>query len=390
MACVVLAVVGYASGLLRMGANKADRIVGKARRWAFAAGIIALLVALVPPLDVLAEHSFAAHMVQHLMLMLIAPPLLVWGRPGVAWLWALPLAARQAVGRAWASVPALRTIGGWATRPLPVYVLSSLALWFWHLPAPYGWAMSNEVVHAAEHFCFLATALAFWSVVFEPYGRRRLTYGATLLFVATFGMQNGLLGGLLTFAGRALYEPYAHSVGIWGFTPLEDQQLAGLIMWIPASLIHLSTLSALFVAWMRGSELRAQLSRSSIPVSVVQCVLIAPVIAVVLTGCDSDARTALWQVADAHPRQGPALMQKYGCGACHSVPGVRGARGNVGPPLGNFGNRLYVAGMLRNNPDNLVKWIRTPQSVVPGNVMPDLGVSEQDARDIAAYLYTLR
>lgn len=87
--------------------------------------------------------------------------------------------------------------------------------------------------------------------------------------------------------------------------------------------------------------------------------------------------------------RGAALISWYGCGTCHSVPGVPGANALVGPPLDHFAQRGYVAGMLRNTPDNLIRWIRDPQKIVPGNAMPALGIDEHDARDIAAYLYTL-
>jgi cytochrome c len=97
-----------------------------------------------------------------------------------------------------------------------------------------------------------------------------------------------------------------------------------------------------------------------------------------------------WHVPDAHPDRAPALMLAHGCAACHTIPGVEGADGNVGPPLARFGTRITIAGMLPNQPGHLLHWLRDPQSVVPGNVMPDTGLSEQDARDIAAYLYTLR
>lgn len=97
-----------------------------------------------------------------------------------------------------------------------------------------------------------------------------------------------------------------------------------------------------------------------------------------------------WIVPGGDARRGAALIAQFGCGGCHTVPGVRGADGNVGPPLTRFGDRVYIAGMLRNRPAELVRWIRAPQSVVPGNVMPDMGITEPQARDIAAYLYTLR
>jgi cytochrome c len=89
------------------------------------------------------------------------------------------------------------------------------------------------------------------------------------------------------------------------------------------------------------------------------------------------------------PARGQQQIVQYGCGSCHVVPGVRGADGQVGPPLTDFGRRSYIAGMLPNNQANLQHWIRDPGSVVPGNAMPDLGVSAVDAQDIAAYLLSL-
>jgi cytochrome c len=96
-------------------------------------------------------------------------------------------------------------------------------------------------------------------------------------------------------------------------------------------------------------------------------------------------------VPGGRPEQGRlAMRQQYGCGACHVIPGVEGATGLVGPPLTHWSGRVYIAGNLANTPDNLVRWIRDPQGVEPGTAMPNLGVTEADARDIAAYLYTLR
>jgi cytochrome c2 len=102
------------------------------------------------------------------------------------------------------------------------------------------------------------------------------------------------------------------------------------------------------------------------------------------------AAEPVWAVPGGSAQRGAQRITQFGCAACHTIPGIKGAKGNVGPPLTRFGDRTYVAGMLRNTPPNLVRWIREPQAVVPGNAMPDMGVSEADARDIAAYLYTLR
>jgi len=114
-------------------------------------------------------------------------------------------------------------------------------------------------------------------------------------------------------------------------------------------------------------------------------------LAALLAACAGGAAAdPVWHVAGGDAGRGAKLIQAFGCAACHTVPGIRQAVGNVGPPLTRFGDRTYIAGMLRNNPQNLLRWIRDPQGVVPGNAMPNMGVTDAQARDIAAYLYTLR
>jgi cytochrome c len=115
-------------------------------------------------------------------------------------------------------------------------------------------------------------------------------------------------------------------------------------------------------------------------------------IAMVLAGCDGATDTGKYDVAatGGDPARGKVLIRSYSCGSCHTIPGVRGANGLVGPPLTSFGRRTFVAGQLPNTADNLVRWIKDPPAVVAGTAMPPLGVSEAQARDIAAYLYSLR
>jgi cytochrome c2 len=113
-------------------------------------------------------------------------------------------------------------------------------------------------------------------------------------------------------------------------------------------------------------------------------------VAIALNGWAAYAAEPAWAIPGGNAERGTQRIAQYGCPACHTIPGVRNANGNVGPPLARIGDRTYIAGMLRNTPANLVRWIREPQAVIPGNAMPNMGVSEADARDIAAYLYTLR
>lgn len=379
------AVGAYLIGMMRMDREQRRRILGRFRCAYFAGGIAALVVALVSPLDALAERLFSAHMTQHLLLLLVAPPLLVLGRPVIVWLWAFDAQERRTIGRTWMT---LRDVVQRLTRPLPVWLALSFVLWLWHLPGPYTWALQNKAMHVAEHASFFLASLAFWNLVIAPYGRRALSHGAALLYVASMAVQNGLLGALLTFAAHSLYPVHAAVTAFYGLTPLEDQQLAGVIMWVPASAIHLWTLGALFVVWLETPERRAL--KTALPSAALRCVWVVPLLAVWLAGCTGKASPPAAQAQGTNPQRGAALIQTYGCGVCHAVPGVRNAVGMVGPPFAELAQRGYVAGMLRNTPDNLVTWLRSPQSIVPGNAMPDMGVSEQDARDIAAYLYTLR
>jgi cytochrome c2 len=115
-------------------------------------------------------------------------------------------------------------------------------------------------------------------------------------------------------------------------------------------------------------------------------------VVVLLSACEPDQsqHILLPEIPAANSARGAQLIAADGCGGCHVIPGINNASGVVGPPLTNFGQRIYVAGMLRNTPDNLIAWIENPQSVVPGNAMPNMGIEQADAQDMAAYLYTLR
>ena len=114
-------------------------------------------------------------------------------------------------------------------------------------------------------------------------------------------------------------------------------------------------------------------------------------LSVTLSGCgQSTATAAAEQVVGGNARNGEHLIFTYGCGTCHVIPGIAGAVGTAGPPLRGFASRLYIAGVLENRPDNLVRWITSPQEITPGVDMPDLGITKDQARDMAAYLYTLQ
>ena len=109
-----------------------------------------------------------------------------------------------------------------------------------------------------------------------------------------------------------------------------------------------------------------------------------------LNACNQDAERAAAEMTGGNPSRGRAAISRYGCSTCHTVPGVSGANGLVGPPLSQIASRVYLAGRLQNTPDNMIEWIRNPKGVDEKTAMPNLGVTDYDARDITSYLYTLK
>lgn len=386
LASLGLASLWYAAGLLRIARRaRLDRVVRPSQIAAFAGGIAVLFLALVSPLDTMSDALFSAHMAQHLLLLLVAPPLLVWGRPALVGIWAFGPGTRKRIGRFWRRSG---LAGGlrWLMHPVPVWALFSGSFVFWHMPGPYQWAVGDELVHAFEHLSFVTTALMFWTIVVEPSGRRRIGHGAAMVFLGTTAVFSGLPGAVIFLSPRPLYPIHAAGTAAWGLSLMEDQQLAGVIMWIPGGFVYLAAIEWLFLRWLREAERRSSLA--------VRRAALAPVMALGLLALSAGGAPGIAQEANGgsggDPARGARLIGSYGCGACHVVPGIAGADGVVGPPLTLIGRRIYLAGMLRNTPDNMATWLEQPQRIVPGNAMPDMSVTPQDARDIAAYLDTLR
>lgn len=240
------------------------------RRWqlgAYIVGLVALAVALLSPLDALGSALLTGHMAQHLVLLVIAPPLLVLGAPDRLLLWALPPHWRRWLG-------GLSHRAGWRwtgrvlLNPATVFVLAVAALWSWHLPALYQLAIRHESVHIAEHLSFFLSALLFWWCVLPPLirpvanRRRRLAVAIPLVFA--IALQNGVLGALLTFSTQVWYPIYGPTVREWGMSPIEDQQLAGLLMWVPASVIYLVAALALVAALFQAEERAADRGRTRV------------------------------------------------------------------------------------------------------------------------------
>jgi putative membrane protein len=245
LACLAASAGGYALGVGRLWHHAGrGRGIGPGQVLGFASGWLALVVALVSPLDALGGVLFSAHMVQHETLMIVAAPLLVVGRPLAAWTWALPASWRSGVG-GFFHHPAWRRPWLWVTGPIAAWLLHALALWLWHIPRWFDAALASEPLHALQHFAFLFTALLFWWSVLGASTRK--DRGIALLSLFTTMVHTGALGALLTLSPVAWYSAYAASAPAWGLDSLEDQQLGGLIMWVPAGIVYVAC--GLAMAW---------------------------------------------------------------------------------------------------------------------------------------------
>jgi putative membrane protein len=220
----------------------------------FTAALVALGLALLSPLDALSNALAAAHMVQHLLLLLVAAPLLALSAPSSTILRGSPLAVRRASGRWRRRLGLTHTTLRPLRHPAAVWLLSVGVLWFWHAAAPYDAALDSDPLHLLEHASFLVTAVLFWHVVVGVRGAARVSNGLGVLLVFTMAMQSVFLSVLLTFARTPWYSGYATTTAPWGLDPLTDQQLAGVLMWIPAGGIYLLVALALLVSWIRATE----------------------------------------------------------------------------------------------------------------------------------------
>jgi putative membrane protein len=209
------------------------------RMGCYVAGWLTLAGALVSPVHHWGTGLFTIHMIEHELVMAMAAPLLVLGRPGAAMAWALPPFVRGRLG------PLLRRSGmraGWRslTRPLAATLSHGIAIWAWHV--------ANVALHRLQHVSFILTGLLFWWALVR---RRNAGIAAAHLFATM--LHTSILGAIVALAPHVLYRLQTVGAAQWGLTPLQDQQLAGLIMWIPAGAVYATAALLFFAAWVRRS-----------------------------------------------------------------------------------------------------------------------------------------
>ena len=218
----------------------------------FLLGDLVMLLALISPLDVLSDdYLFSAHMLQHMVLVLAVPPLLILGIP------------RQ-LAASIVKVPALGTVERALRNPLLAWTLGMAALWIWHLPRFYDATLASEPLHIFEHLTFLVTATIFWWPIMAPLEASRMSHGAAFAYLGGAMLLTGVLGILITFAPVGFYAAYLHpqdELGIldslrhsWGLTTEADQELGGLLMWVPGGLVYLCAIMAVLARWYRAPD----------------------------------------------------------------------------------------------------------------------------------------
>ena len=250
----------YLSGTLRLWRRAGiGRGIHAWQAVCFWTGWAILALALLSPLSPLSEHLFVAHMIEHEVMVTIAAPLLVVSRPIGAFLWAFPLSWRQALGR-FGHLAVTRACWLFLTGAAVATILHGMVLWVWHVPALFTAALASLPLHWLQHLAFFVTALLFWQSLMAARSRQGGD-GPALFWLFVTILHTGFLGILLALSPSPWIPRQTDLAAGFGLTPLEDQQLAGLVMWVPGGLIYTGVALALAARWIRSAGERARRSQ---------------------------------------------------------------------------------------------------------------------------------
>jgi cytochrome c oxidase assembly factor CtaG len=230
------------AGPLRRRFEGSSPVPRSQKAW-FLGGLLALFIALVSPLDTIGdEYLFSAHMIQHLILTLIVPPMLLVGTPG----WMLRPLIRPA---------AVKRLAVWLTMPVVAYTLFNLDFLIWHFPPLYDATLESEAIHIFEHLSFITLGVLNWWPVLSPLTELpALSKPAQILYLFLEAIPSSILGGIIVFAHSVLYPMYAEAPRMFGISAMTDQQISGFIMWMPGGMAYLLALSLVFFSWLSREE----------------------------------------------------------------------------------------------------------------------------------------
>jgi putative membrane protein len=246
---LALALIVYAVGWARLSARASARPSGAAL---FLSGWTVLTLALVSPLHEAGERSFTLHMIEHELIMLVATLLLAMSGSGGIMAWGLPRPLRQSLGGSWKSP--LQTLWKRLTEPVTATAVQAVVMWAWHAPILFDRALESFGWHIAQHASFFASSLLFWWAMLHPRGGQS-GYGVSAACLFATSLVGGALGALMSLSASPWYADYA-AMGMSGIglDPVDDQRLAGLIMWIPGGLVHGLAALVLFYRWLKSAE----------------------------------------------------------------------------------------------------------------------------------------
>lgn len=257
--CFTLAAAAsiYVRGWLRLRRHDSQRWSGL-RLAAFLGGLGAVYLALASPIEVFADLLLSVHMVQHMLLMMVAPPLVWLGNPLLPLLRGLPRVIRSGVALPILRAPLARDVFHALAHPLVAWPIFAGAVWIWHAPPSYQLALAEPTWHVIEHATFLAASLLFWYPVVQPYpSRPHWSRWLVLPYLVFADVQNTVLSAWLSFAAEPIYRHYTEVPGIGGWTPLADQQLAGVLMWVPGSVAFLLPVFVIGIRMLGGRSTMA-------------------------------------------------------------------------------------------------------------------------------------
>ena len=264
---LLLFAVVYTAGWQRLRA-KGSQLANGWRLLAYWTGIVIIALALLSPIETLSGQLFFMHMIQHLLLVMLAPPLLMLAEPMPALMWGLPGGARRHVGGALSALLREKSIARRALRaataPGVVWLLFVVFLVGWHDPLAYNATLRSNLVHDVEHLSFFITAMLYWWHVVgaAPRIHKRLSRTAQIVYVIAAIPPNMITGVVIAFAGQVIYRYYLAVPRVWGISALDDQILGGVIMWVPGSMMYMIAVLILTARWLQGEERKPPLPTS--------------------------------------------------------------------------------------------------------------------------------
>ena len=255
--CLGSLIALYLWGARRLASRSNLKSGVNIKKWAFGGSLVALLIALVSPVDVYSNDLFFVHMIQHLILVMVAAPLIRIANPIAEYLWGLPASIRRPIGTLLAKNGAIRAFLYGVTNPLVAWFLFAIVMWVWHIPDIYDKALGSKGIHNFEHLSmFLIGIIFWWPVLGSPVLFKQLTFPLRFLYLFLALMQNVILAAILTYTDTQIYQFYADSPLHWGISNSADQQLGGVLMWLVGSMMFAGITIVLIYMWLERDHRR--------------------------------------------------------------------------------------------------------------------------------------